>query len=81
VTAAWLALCRRLDPDGERTRTTAEWARAAVEAGYDPDAVAELRRTYESVRYGGSPATADRRERARRLARRLDLAPPEGGDR
>ena len=72
VFAAWDALVRRLDLDPE-TRTTGECARAAREAGMDPEAVATLRQTFEEVRYGGLPVTEERSRHVRAARDSLGL--------
>lgn len=77
VDRAWAAMVRRLDPDRPATMTPEECARAAVEAGFDADAVRTLTETFEEVRYGDRPVTDDRERAAERSRRRLD----DGGDR
>jgi hypothetical protein len=54
------------------TMTAVECARAAVDAGLDPDAVEALRQTFEEVRYGGAPPTDERVQRARGALRAID---------
>lgn len=71
VHRAWLSMVRQLDVPRPGSRTPLECARAAVEAGMDPDAVETLTRTFEEVRYGDRPVTEDRRERAREGLRKL----------
>lgn len=73
VFEAWDSLVRDLDVQDPHTLTTVECARAATEAGFDPDDVDRLRLTFEAVRYGGRPVTDDRRQRVRDVARELDL--------
>lgn len=72
VTRAWLAMVRRLDVPRPQSRTPLECARAAVDAGMDPDAVETLTQAFVEVRYGDRPVTEERRERAREGLRRLD---------
>lgn len=72
VERAWLALVRRVETDRPETRTPGEWATLAADDGLDADAVATLTRAFESVRYGGSEETAERRQRVRRALARLD---------
>lgn len=73
----WQWLIRRVDVDRPTQRTTAEYRNAAIDAGFDPDAVTTLAETFEEVRYGGRPVTDERIETARGCARRLAL----GGER
>lgn len=72
VSEAWVAMTAKLELDRPRARTPAEWADAAVEAGFDDDAVAELTRTFRAVRYGAASETPDRRRRAERELERLE---------
>lgn len=76
VYRAWTALCRAIpvDPAGQ---TPAEVAEAAVAAGYEADAVAELTDAFCAIRYGEAAPTNERERRAGELARRLSL-PLEG---
>ena len=78
VDRAWLAMVGRLDLDRPWTRTPAEVAEAAVEAGLDPETVEQVTAAFEDVRYGGSPVTSARSERARGWRRRFDPG-AEGG--
>lgn len=68
----WAALCRAVpvDPAGQ---TPAQVAEAAVAAGYEADAVAELTDAFCAVRYGGAAPTTERERRAGALARQLSL--------
>lgn len=75
VDRAWLAMVRNLDVDRPWTRTPAEFADAAVEAGMDPEAVEAVTAAFEEVRYGGAPAATTHRKRARWGLRRLDVDP------
>ena len=76
VYRAWTALCRAvpLDPAGQ---TPAEVVEAAVAAGYEAEAVAELTDAFCAVRYGDAAPTNERERRARALAAELAL-PLEG---
>ncbi|MFC6838464.1 DUF4129 domain-containing protein [Halomarina ordinaria] len=79
VERAWLSLVERAGVDAPRTKTTAECARAAVDAGFDAAAVRDLRDAYDRVRYGGAdPAEVDL-GRLRRDLDRVDGAAPSGG--
>ena len=75
VDRAWFAMVRCLDVERPWTRTPAEFAAAAVDAGMDPDAVEKVTAAFEAVHYGGASVTPTLRERARSGLRRLDLEP------
>lgn len=77
VDRAWFAMVRRLDLDRPWTRTPAEFADAAVEAGMDPEAVDRVTSAFTDVHYGGSSLTSALRERARAGFRQLE-DPSEG---
>jgi hypothetical protein len=72
VEGAWLAMVQRLDLDRPYARTTSECARAAIDAGLNPDAVRSLTAAFEEVRYGTAGETDDHRRRARDGLRNLD---------
>lgn len=72
VSRAWAEMIRRLDVEEPRSKTAAECATAAVEAGMDPDAVRTITRTFEAVRYGDGRVTDERVRRVRRALRDLD---------
>lgn len=73
VDRVWVELVDALDLDRAASMTTTECATAAIDAGYDPDAVRTLTEAFEELRYGGQFAT-DRHERLARSSRRqLDL--------
>lgn len=69
---AWLAMVERANPDRPWTRTPAEVARAAVNAGIDSETVRTLTIHFEEVRYGNAPLTEERRRQARQWLDRLD---------
>lgn len=71
VQSAWLSMVMRTDIDRPWTRTPAECARAAVDAGMNAEAVETITTLFEEVRYGGAPLTDDRRQRARDWHQRL----------
>lgn len=73
VDAAWVRLVSALGERARGARTTREYERAAVEAGLDPDAVGQVTRAFEEVRYGGQPVTDERRQRATEGIQRLGL--------
>lgn len=78
VDRAWITMVGRLDLDQPWTRTPAELAETAIEAGMDPEGVRAVTATFSEVRYGGSAVTEAHRERARSALRRIDPV-PEGG--
>lgn len=77
IHGAWVAMVERTNIDRPWTRTPAECARAAVDAGLDSEAVDTLTRLFEEVRYGDAPPDDERRRLAREWRQRLD----EPGDR
>jgi hypothetical protein len=72
VTRAWRQMVDLLDVRDPQADTPRAFATAASEAGMAPDDVAELTELFEAVRYGGRPASADRRERALAAFRRIE---------
>lgn len=66
VYGAWREMTAALDVGASASTTPGEFAAAAVDAGFDPDAVAELTDVFETVRYGDDPpaAYADRAQGA-----------------
>ena len=85
----WYELTRSVTksmPEISRTPdvyTPGEYARYAIDVGFDPDAVTELQSQFESVRYGSRPVSPDVRRRVRELGTRLDIGghgDPEPGD-
>jgi hypothetical protein len=73
VDRAWCALVRELDVDRPWTKTPGECRRAAVEAGFDPEAVATLTRVFREKRYGEAGPTDAHVERARECVDRIGL--------
>ncbi|WP_226021459.1 DUF4129 domain-containing protein [Halomicrobium salinisoli] len=72
VERTWAELLRRLDTDRTGHMTPEEVARAAVDTGFDPEAVRALTRTFVEVRYGDRPVTEDRERAASRVRRQFD---------
>ncbi|WP_225334019.1 DUF4129 domain-containing protein [Halomicrobium urmianum] len=72
VERVWAEMLRRLDVDRTGHMTPEEVARAAVDAGFDPDAVRTLTETFVEVRYGDRPVTEDRERVASRVRRQFD---------
>lgn len=69
---AWAEMARQVRPSDPETKTPAEFADAAIEAGMEPADVRELTRLFEQVRYGtDEPSEADE-QRAIGLLRRLE---------
>lgn len=71
VYRAWTELTRLLEVSSPATSTPGEFADAAVDAGLDPDDVAELTALFEAVRYGDAPPTPGRERRAVAALRRI----------
>ncbi|MFC4357942.1 DUF4129 domain-containing protein [Halobium salinum] len=76
---AWFDLVREAGVERPHAKTPSEAAQAAVDAGFDPDAVERLRRTFEEVRYGGRGMTDDQRERIQGALSRLGSAGGRSG--
>lgn len=72
VYRAWREMTADLPVANPDASTPAEFADAAVEAGMDPDDVAELTELFETVRYGDRPVTETRAERATAALRRIE---------
>jgi hypothetical protein len=72
VYRAWRAMTDELAVDSPETTTPGAFAAAAVDAGMDPDDVAELTDLFEAVRYGGFEATAERERRAVETLRHIE---------
>jgi hypothetical protein len=73
VYQAWQSMVRQLDIDRLNSRTPAECAIIAVEAGLSQSAVETLTTEFEAVRYGGAPLTNERERSARRALAQLDI--------
>ena len=71
---AWVAMTDHLRVATPRSSTPAEFAEAAVDAGMNPDDVAELTALFEAVRYGDAEPTAERESRAVAALRRIEAA-------
>lgn len=72
VYRAWVEMTGHLDVGHPGTSTPGEFADAAVDAGMDPDDVAELTAIFEAVRYGDAAVTEDREARAVAALRRVE---------
>ncbi len=69
---AWAEMTRLVGPADPESKTPAEFADDAIEAGLEPDDVRELTRLFEHVRYGtDEPVDADE-QRAIGLFRRIE---------
>lgn len=83
VYRAWWEMARRTEVSQATSRSPAEFATAAVEAGMNPDAVTELTRLFRGVRYGGASITDETERRATavldRIRTRSDSPDPETG--
>lgn len=71
VSAAWTDLVAAVEQSSPRTRTPAEWRRAAVDAGLPQRAVDGVTDLFRATRYGDEPVTDERAGRAERLRRQL----------
>jgi len=69
---AWTRMARSLSVEDPETTTPGEFVDHAVAAGLDREDVQELTRLFEVVRYGQTPVTDDRRERARAALERIE---------
>lgn len=72
VFRAWAAMTDALDLESPETTTPAAFEQAAVDAGMEPEDVAELRRLFEEVRYGEQKPSEDRERRAMAALRRVE---------
>jgi hypothetical protein len=72
VFRAWAAMTDALDLESPETVTPAAFEAAAVDAGMTPDDVAELRRLFEEVRYGGQSPSDERERQAVSALRRIE---------
>jgi len=82
VYRAWERLAAALEVAAPAASTPGEFADAAVEAGLDPDRVAELTELFAAVRYGDAPPTAERERRAVAALRAIEASAGDamGGD-
>lgn len=69
---AWVDMTEQLAVEQPETSTPAEFERAAVDAGMNPEDVAELTSLFEMVRYGTATATANREQKAISVLRRIE---------
>ena len=76
VQEVWAAMVELVPISNGRSATPRDYARAAIDAGFPSTAVEQLTTTFEEVRYGGRPSTADRLRAARAALRRI----LDGGD-
>lgn len=72
VYEAWTRMTRSLAVEDPETTTPGEFAEYAVEAGLAPEDVRELTELFEIVRYGRTPVTEERRERAQAALERIE---------
>lgn len=81
VDRAWLWVARRANPERPETKTPAECAASAREAGLDPTAVDAITDAFERVHYGGVSVDSEA-DRAREALDRLrdDDQPQPDGD-
>jgi hypothetical protein len=64
VYRAWWEMVQQLDMARPQSRSPAEFATAAIDAGMDPEMVDELTTLFRSVRYGDAVITDDAERRA-----------------
>jgi hypothetical protein len=79
VYRAWREMTALLDVEAPETSTPGEFADAAVDAGLEGEAVRELTRLFEDVRYGDAPAAASE-DRAVAVFRRIEAQYAETTD-
>lgn len=77
---AWADMTEQLSVEQPETSTPAEFERAAVDAGLDPAAVAELTDLFETVRYGQTAPTDRREQQAIDVLRRIESTAPSDED-
>jgi hypothetical protein len=77
---AWVEMTNYLDVEHPESSTPGEFAAAAIDAGIEPDTVAELTDLFERVRYGSTAATTEREQRALDALRRIETQYGDGGD-
>lgn len=78
VYRAWREMTTHLDVEQPQSSTPAEFAAAAVDAGMSRDDVTDLTEVFETVRYGGEDATADREQRAIDALRGIEATYADG---
>jgi hypothetical protein len=69
---AWAEMGQLVDPSDPETKTTAEFERAAVDAGLEPSDVRELTSLFEQVRYGTDNPSVRDEKRAISLFRAIE---------
>jgi hypothetical protein len=79
VYGAWRDMVSLLDLGDPRSETPREFARAATDAGMDPDDVSVLTRAFEEVRYGDAALSDERQSRVAAALRRIEAAQADGG--
>ncbi|WP_152422731.1 DUF4129 domain-containing protein [Natrialba taiwanensis] len=72
VAEAWLEMVKKIDVSNPHSRTTEEWADAALAAGYNEEAVKSLTKLFRETQYGGVTVTTDRERKAKREFERLE---------
>lgn len=74
IYTTWSEMVALLDVSDPQSGTPRQFARAATEAGMDPDDVTVLTRAFEDVRYGDAELSEDRREQVAAAFRRIETA-------
>jgi hypothetical protein len=72
IYGAWRDMVGLLGVDDPQAETPRQFARAATEAGMDPDDVSVLTGAFEEVRYGDVTLSTERRERVTDAFRRIE---------
>jgi len=68
---AWWEMVEMSGVKDPTTKTPQEFAEAAIDEGYDPDAVSELTQLFERIHYGGEEVTSEEERRAREAIERI----------
>ncbi len=71
VYEAWWEMVETAGVEDPVTMTPQEVAEAAVDEGYDPEAVSEITRLFEETLYGGKEVTREEERRAREAIERI----------
>jgi hypothetical protein len=72
IYAAWRELTTTLTVPDPETTTPAQFAEAAIDAGFDPGEVTDLTHLFRAVRYGNADPSPARVDRAREAIERLE---------
>lgn len=78
VYRAWYEMIQNVDIPDSNARTPTEYAIAAVECGFETDAVTDITVRFEQIRYGRTEVTPDHEERAQAALDRIKGSDGEG---